>query len=173
MFPADTKDTLESPLGHQSACSLAHFSTYRKSGSICSHEGRQRLDVWNWMKAEKEVSPSRRVFSLHACKHLEILQYGCLCCCLEIKLSTVREFLQVLVPSQTPLLPRKRAAAEHPRGASGFNSFWPFFCVKLTLQCRNRTCTITLSSFHTKLWKSSCTQQSSQGKLHSGTRWSV
>lgn len=78
------------------------------------------------MKAEKEVSPSRRVFSLHACKHLEILKYGCLCCCLEIKVSTVREFLQVLVPSQTPLLPRKRAAAEHPRGASGF-SFWPFF----------------------------------------------
>lgn len=35
--------------------------------------------------------------------------------------------LQGLASSQTPLLPRKHAAAWHPRGATQFNRFWPFF----------------------------------------------
>lgn len=34
--------------------------------------------------------------------------------------------LQGLAASQTPLLPRKHAAAWHPRGATQFNRFWPF-----------------------------------------------
>lgn len=36
--------------------------------------------------------------------------------------------LQGLAASQTPLLPRKQAAAEHPRGATQFIHFWPFSC---------------------------------------------
>ena len=34
--------------------------------------------------------------------------------------------LQGLAASRTTLLPRKHAAAWHPRGATQFDSFWPF-----------------------------------------------
>lgn len=45
--------------------------------------------------------------------------------------------LQGLAASQTPLLPWKRAAAWHPRGATQFNHFWPFSVAGFSSLCLN------------------------------------
>lgn len=106
--------------------------------------------VWMWVYTNAHVC----AFS-HACAAAMSLLYfhmwECLCCEMiqdQVSVSAVKcaleggserngvifslasmqwdSTLQGLAASQTPLLPRKRAAAWHPRGATQFNCFWPF-----------------------------------------------
>lgn len=106
--------------------------------------------VWMWVYTRAHVCVFSHAYAA-AMSVLYFHMWECLCCEMiqdQVSVSAVKcaleggserngvifslasmqwdSTLQGLAASQTPLLPRKRAAAWHPRGATQFNCFWPF-----------------------------------------------